>query len=549
MHRLFSSIASRPPRLPACLSLLLVPGLTGVIASGCLEIPDFPRAADVGPRDAPPSARLAVTSVLVESADGRRWPSDAIPRLPRLAVLFSDRPDADAPILLLAGAPDDELAEDLGAAPLRASTLARVLDVERTGRGERVELTPREPLPAGAALTLVVAAWARSGARTLGVPRLEPLVVSTDPALGAEATDAWPPDGASGIGPSVPLLGVRFDGLTELGPEALALHDVTSGTLVPAAIGGVSCGDIGWVGPSCAALRPLRPLAPGAIHELRLGVVRDATGAQLAAFVARFKTGLEPDLEPPLAPPFECALDETPIEIGCAFSDDRSVRVRVRGVEPLRAVLETERGRVGAVFSRGEGELGLEDLAPDTSLDAHLSLTDTSGLVTRVPLVLVTSPPLPELSIVEVRADPLGREPTQEYVELENRGSAAIDLSGLRLADALDDEGDALPSLVVPPGGRVLVVAADFDPDDVADGPVPPGVPLVRIEGSLGSAGLAAYGEPLFLRDAAGQRLSAAPALPARPGVCIVRVVEDGRTGAVGAFGYDPAETCSPGTE
>lgn len=543
------AVAPRPaPHAVTAAARLAFLGVTLVL--GCLEIPVLRRPDDAAVPDVREAPALAVTAVVIESVDGRRWPATGIPRQPRVAVLFAAAPAASLPVYLLAGGIDDELTSDLGASPLRSSTLERVIDAEVTALGERVVLVPRSPLEAGADLVLAIGAWAHSGARTLGAPHLVSLHVSTDPALGARVTDAWPPDGASGIGPTVPMLAVRFDGTVEIGPGALALYD-ERGATVDAVVRSARCEEIGWSGPSCAVLEPSSALAPDTVHELRLGDARDGTGAAVPPFVAQFKTASRDDGEPPVLAAFECALDEQTLGAGagCLLVDDRSLDIRIRGIEPLRLALDTAGGRVRAVLSRGEGAIGLAGLGAGTTLDAVLLASDASGLTTRVDFAVTTPPPLPELAIVEVRADPLGREPTQEYVELENRGATLVDLAGLFLADGLGSTGDELPPLVVPAGGRVLVVADAFDPDDDRDVPVPPGVPLARVDGSLGSGGLASYGEPLFLRDAEHHRLSAAPALPARAGVCIVRVIADARSGAPSAFGYDPAGTCSPGTE
>lgn len=545
----------RGGRLAVGAALILLASLD----AGCLELPSLPPRSDAAPADAPLGAGLAVIGVVADSADGRRWDPSAIPRRPRIGVLLSARLDDALPsgtdpgaVLLLttAGGPRDleELAADLEARPLRAATLARVLDAEVSAVGTRIDLVPAAPLDPGAVIVVCVGAWARSGRRTLGTPFLRALTVSTDPAAGARATDAWPPGGALEVGPEVPLLAVRFDGLLDVGAETLELREA-SGRSVPARVRSASCAEIGWSGPRCAALEPTAPLRAETRHTLRLGDALDATGAAVPAFEATFVTARAGEATPPTLGAISCALDEVAADVGCLFADDALVSVRVGAGEPLRLALDTDAGRVRTVLSRGEGSIGLSGLPAGSVFDAVLRATDTAGRTTALPLALETHPRLPAISIVEVRADPLGREPVQEYVELENRGAFAVDLAGLWLADAPDHAGDALPALLVPPGGRVLVVSDDFDPDAPEDARVPPGVPLARVEGSLGSGGLASYGEPLFLRDAEGRRLSAAPALPARPGVCIVRRSADPRTGAVEAFGYDPAGTCTPGTE
>jgi hypothetical protein len=54
-------------------------------------------------------------------------------------------------------------------------------------------------------------------------------------------------------------------------------------------------------------------------------------------------------------------------------------------------------------------------------------------------------------------------------------------------------------------------------------------------------------GAALFLRDASGRRLSAAPALETRPGQCIVRSEEPSRQGTALDFRPEPSGGCTPG--
>nr|MDQ3034502.1 lamin tail domain-containing protein [Myxococcota bacterium] len=206
-----------------------------------------------------------------------------------------------------------------------------------------------------------------------------------------------------------------------------------------------------------------------------------------------------------------------------------------------------------AIAPRGEATLELGSLAASAIVPATLTAIDAAGRSRVLELALSTTEPLPLVAITEVRADPYGAEPRQEYVELENRGLDAVDLLGFSLADSPTAAGDVIASSHrLAPGARALLVAEAFDPDDRGDGdrdaPVPPGVALIRVDRSLASGGLSNAGEPLFLRDPGGRRISAAPAEPPpRPGVCTVRTSDDARTGARGSFDYDAASGCTPG--
>jgi hypothetical protein len=117
---------------------------------------------------------------------------------------------------------------------------------------------------------------------------------------------------------------------------------------------------------------------------------------------------------------------------------------------------------------------------------------------------------------------------------------------------SLDDRSDALGEpfanpIVVQPQTRVLLVANDFSGNDARDVAPPPGATLLRVGHSLATSGLNNAGEEIFLRDALGRRVSAAPSTPKpRSGVCAVRVIDDPRDGSEGSFDYDAEGTCTP---
>ena len=236
-----------------------------------------------------------------------------------------------------------------------------------------------------------------------------------------------------------------------------------------------------------------------------------------------------------------CALDEEPTEVGCLFVDDEAVSLHVDAGEPVRIRWTLGDTVLHEVAPRGSATLVLGDLEAATAYAANLELEGTSGAVARWSLPITTHEPLATLSIVEVRADPRGPEPTQEYVEVLNFGAVPIPLDGFTLSDRADAAGDVLTGTVAP-GERVLVVADRFDPEDPNDPAVPPGVRLVRVEGPIASGGISNAGEPLFLRDPEGRRVSAAPAEPSEPGVCLVRTGASMR----GARGFTRA-VCTPG--
>lgn len=523
-----------------------------VSLSGCLSLPP-PRADASGPDGGAPPERapIRVLSLAAFDRNGAEWPLEGIPTRPRLRLTLSEppwrEPDEPLPVWLFAGEADDALAADLADDPLRIATQERAVPVELSTEGAVVELSPTDRLARGAALALGVGAWLRAGSSglRLGEPFVAALRASADPEAGARATDSWPPDGAASVPPSIPELVVRFDGPVRGVREGLVLLEEDGGE-VPAAARPAACEEHGWADGECAVLAPARPLAPSAMHRLVVReAVLDATGAPVGPWSARFTTAPDDDGEPPALLPLPCALDEVAIDAGCVLADDARVTLRVQASEPVRLVLSIAGRTLLSVAPRGSAALGAGGLPPDTALAAILRAEDLGGNVVEFPLALRTTEPLATLSIVEVRADPLGAEPRQEYVEILNYGSAPLDLEGVSIADRPDSMGDVLArGHRLAPGQRALLVADGFDPEDPADVPVPPGVPLVRIGASLATGGLTNAGEALFLRDAALRRLSASPALSAGPGACIVRVGADPRRGAPEDFSTGP---CTPG--
>lgn len=521
-------------------------GTMGVLGAlmglACLDPPVLsPR--DTGARDVPPGPpALVVTGLEVRGFDGRSHPREATPRRPRLRVITSAPFTGDVPLYLLAGAADEVLLDDLGSSPLRREHLERAIDCELVLEGGHLELVPRAPLEPGASYTVAIGAWAEREGVRLGAPVIWVVGVGAAPELGAEAVLAWPPDGAVDVGTEPDRLLIAFDGaLASL--DGIALHGAEGPLEVDRRA--VDCAAYGLSG-TCVALVPASALAPRTAHRLVAEGVLDGTGAPIPAFVSRFLTGPGPDTEPPRLVPLECFVDELDQDGVCVRAGDVDVAVRARVDEPVRVTLGVGHRAVAALGPRGEVELGLPHEVAEGTLGLTIRLDDLSGRRLELPTSVRAPGPLPRLVVTEVRADPLGPEPAQEYVELFNEGEVPIDLGAFVLADGFDREGDPLPAAIVPPGARVLVVADAFDPDERSDAPpVPAGVPLVRIGTSLGEAGLSAGGEPIVLRliaeDGLVHRVSSVPAQRSpEAGACLARTE--------GGFVY-ARSACSPGTE
>jgi hypothetical protein len=111
--------------------------------------------------------------------------------------------------------------------------------------------------------------------------------------------------------------------------------------------------------------------------------------------------------------------------------------------------------------------------------------------------------------LTEVLQNPAGPEPAQEYVELLNLGSQAVDLAGWQLDDGDDGVGvNLLPAGKLAPGRRAVVVGKGYKPGSLDPSPVS-GALLVRLDRALGDSGLSNAGEVIVLRDPQGRVVSA----------------------------------------
>jgi len=535
-------------RVPLSPATLLLPCL-----AACLQVPPAPesvRSADAGPPDA--SSPPRVLEWEIRDRVGRVRPADSAPRRPLLR-LHTSRPvwGFPEPTLLLSGTPDTELLADLARPPLRSDTERRLLSasVERESTAGWTTLAPLETLAPGALATFALAGWAADETgRAVEAVFAVHLQVATGSDGGAIVTDAWPADGTAGVPPNLAFAALRFDGVVRV-PEGSARLETNAGAAVPCIVVRTSCESIGWSGGHCLRLAPRRPLSAGALHRIVVDEhAVDATGAPVGPWAAELHTASAGDDQPPRLLDEACALDEQAIGGVCALVTDASVTLRLRAAEPARVFLDSAFGGDAIVAPRGEATLALSRLPPDATVPATLRMVDQAGNEVREEISLRTWPGLAALSVTEVRADPLGPEPRQEYVEVLNSAPVPLDLQGFAISDRPDRQGDVvLRSQLVPAGARALLVPDGFDPLDPRDPPVPPGAVIIRVGTSLASGGLSNSGEPVFLRDPEGRRVSAAPATPPpRPGACIVRVVRDIRSGAPGSFDYDAVGGCTP---
>ncbi len=525
-----------------CLSWLLAAS-----SSGCLPTPPQRNAAsDAGP----PALTFAVQDWFGHVADPA-----ALPRRPRLQVTLAQRlarqPQA---VWLLEGEVDAELLGDLREAPLSAAHTAKEVQCDLAFEGAQVTVTPKAALVPGHAYTLAIAGFGRltDGSRLspYGDPWTRSLRVADDLLSGAAVTASWPADGSSGVGTNLQFAALVLDGEVSGLREGVWLADAQGLAVATGTPSLVPCAELDASGGCCVQLPLEGALQPNAHYTLTTGhALLDAHGAPVQSSQASFTTAGGPDLRAPRWTATQCASDETSAAIGCILADDVSISLRMTTDAAVRAQVEVAGTLSSLLAPQAALRWRRAGMQANQTLPLQVTLLDAAGNATRAHLKVAASHALATLSINEVRADPLGSEPAQEYVELLNYGTQPVALRGFSLSDDPLWEGTPIVSdAVVEPGARALLVPDSFDASDSRDVVPPAGALLVRVGPTLGKSGLANQGEVVLLRDPDHHRISSAPASPApRPGVCIVRVSADMRSGEAGSFGYDADETCTPG--
>ncbi|MFK8002450.1 MAG: lamin tail domain-containing protein [Polyangiales bacterium] len=475
------------------LAFLLLGGAACVSTPASLPdaTPDIHVETDIGP------VHFGVGEAHAYDANGEWWPPDGTPWLPEFRVTLPGAPeDWEGEVWLFSDVRQTTIADDLARAPIRVANLARSVPLRTRWESQGVRVVPDAPLQPGRYVLAL-----RGDAPFVG-PWTEEFVVAENG--GARLENTWPPSEATAVPAGVSRLYVRFGGGVH---GELQLHGPGGGVGFTSAA--TSCEEFGWPAGDCRRLDLDGPLQRGSRYTFDSRSMTDRTGRSLTQrmsfhTVTRASAALVPVV---------CEDDEVALSWGCALLDDESLTLRARFDAPIRARLESPWETVRTVSVHGELAVELRPIPADTEFGIALHLVDLAGDERSLVAMLSTLPRLPDVFISEVRCDPFGREPQQEYVELFNATDEAVDLSAWRLSDAVDREGDAL-SGSIPSRGRLLVVASAFDPLGAEDVPVPAGTPLVRIGTSIASGGLSNSGEPLFLRTPDGQRIASFPARP-----------------------------------
>lgn len=527
-----------PPPCPICYfiqtSLLL--------AVSCA--PDLPAQDPVSPY---------ITATITDFAE-QQQPSGDIPHRPVFS-LRNGPDDPEWPLYLLRSPLTETLVEDLRTPTLRKQHQTLSVPIARTKHGSIEQIRPIKALIPGERYTLAIPL---TGSTRPFLPPNEPwaleVEVGVGPGYGSQFTHSLPAPGQIGVKPTLPHITVIFDGPIS-NCEGLQLAETTTAERVPSHAGEVSCETLDDTGYQCCRLTPDFTLDANADYAVDLSALTDARGAPPSRARLDFATGPKPQPSssgPQVTlQPTPCAEDELPIDdIACLLASDHGLTIRTNIAEPalLALTLHSDIPRSAhSLTQQGWGSIGIENLASGRRWPATLTATTSNGGHLSRTFEVHTNEKLPKITIVEVRSDPLGAEPTQEYVELLNYGQVPVDLVQFTLTDRAMEQGKRLSKAhtMLPPGSRILLVPDGYALDDGFDVPTPPGTTLLRLGTSIANSGLANRGEPLFLRDLRQRRVSATPAIDTPAGDCLRRLPESPpRSAAPLDFTTGP---CDPG--
>ncbi|MDC0674002.1 hypothetical protein [Nannocystis radixulma] len=375
-----------------------------------------------------------------------------------------------------------------------AVALSVTLEDMPDGTGSKAQLVPQRPLAAHARHSLLVFARDRRGAPLVdddgeaAVWRRD-LVTAGPASSGPAPRLVSPPPGADLVPTDLARVDTAFARPVVLAAAATlqlrggddSLRELLDPEPCP-----------GWVPGLCLSWRTDGPLAPGVVYELGGGTLRDRAGRPAIAprEFAGFRTGPGPDTAPPDLDSLAFAL------VG------RCLHARLHAREPLRLRLQVDAAAREFVAPAGPVDVGLRLVGPaGAEVTATLEAWDLAGRRAERSATHVLGdsfdPAAPPLALVEVLANPRGREPAQEFVELADLRTAGepLQIAGLRLVDGLQGAvdpagGDPLPPFTSAPGQRHVVVPAAYDPAAGDDPGPPPGTSLLRVDASLAAGGL-----------------------------------------------------------
>jgi hypothetical protein len=473
----------------------------------------------------------------------------ALPRRPRFELTLPAKLDAQVDVgpWLFAGSADQPLLQDLDRLPLTAATQSRRVRTRAQVTGHTVLLEPSVALHRGATYAV---ALSRSASAFVEHGWAAEVRVADSMSAGAALRRTFPAAGAADVPTELTFALATYDGEVSGYEAGLWLEDA-SGYAVPGHPELIACDAYDTDAISCVRWLPDAPLGAGSRYLLRSGnALRDARGAELEELRAEFTTSLEAASgeSTPLWHEARCGLDEQAFGAGCALLGDDHIELRIAAAPNTRIAVELSGQRSAQLPDAAGAQLGFRDLQPESEYALRVEAHDAALHMEQATFMLKTAPPLARLTISEIYADPNGTEATQEFVEVWNYGDRALALSGVTLSDSAAEPGTPFDgTLALPADARALLVPVEFDPASALDPTLAQGTRLLRATRTLTRAGLSNAGEPLYLRDGEGHRLSAAPAIAARRGQCLVRSTNDESATDPDSFEYAAGGGCTPG--
>lgn len=334
----------------------------------------------------------------------------------------------------------------------------------------------------------------------------------------------WPPEGFAATTDAGVWCG--SEPIAAFAEQAILEPAGSSGWLRSGAVEGIGARCVRFEADAPGQSVPLGPLVGPPVIQLSSGSVR-----------------LDPrpfaldDADPAPVVPVPCDPGEIAFGPGCAtVLDDRLL-----GRSPEAPLLWAIGGAgLDHVFATSPGDpFILAPLPPLTAIALDVSTIDAQGKLARGVISATTSAPAAHVLLNEVFANPLGAEPSQEWVEIVNDGTMDADLQGFVLVDIGGET--PLPPATLPPGGFALIANELFTEDGELDPAPAPGALILRV-GKLGKGGLSNAGEPLKLLDAQGAVISRFPPQPVpKAGLSLARRTTTAPDGLAASFSVGPA--------
>lgn len=330
----------------------------------------------------------------------------------------------------------------------------------------------------------------------------------------------WPPRGVAGAG-----LAVLCGSSVPQGAWAFPLEPGDAAAELDPDFGT-------WDGEECVGVRFVSvPPAPAFLPPEVEGIALDP-----APYFVESK---------PVEAPLVAACDDRAVVLGplCGVPEDD--RLVLAGTEQPVLVRASSAAGAELVLVPAFGQVALRGLVPDTDQVLAGEVITLDGSIEPFATEFRTAVPRQRWVLNEVLSNPIGPEPSQEWVELYNAGSVRASLAGL----VLEDGGGRveLPAVEAEPGAFVVLARHDFLAGSVDVAPASSAALVLLPE--LGKNGLSNSGEPLRLTALDGAVVSAFPALAGRhAGVSVARKSPEHADDDPDAFAEHAPPGASPGS-